>query len=317
MRGQLWQAFRNVFYFMFMKFIKLFFIIIFFISEVYAQRYDNFLNSVQENLPVNTDFLKWVLKNHGTKLATPSKLEQWGLINSENAAAFFQIFNALVVKPENLIRDEKSNKRRLKNWDELRKTNPDNWTIRMGTIFHELAHAEYDWLPNSENEVDKELFHFLENDFKNYLELHHPNYNYFDRNSAPSEMYAYFHGEFLYMLLYLVDDLFVENGYFKFLKKCKNDKKLEKILANISQPSKKLFFTLGQDENFTQGPLPSIYVKGKEVIVDSTQQEMIRLRELLWKQFTEHAVPVRSKFEVVRWMNTKPNLLKLISSCRN
>lgn len=312
---QVWQAFRNAFYFM--KFIKLFFIMTFFISGVYAQKYDDFLNAVQENLPINTDFLKWVLKNHGTKLAAPSLLEQWGLINSENAAAFFPIFNALVVKPENLTLDGNTNRRRLKNWDELRKTNQNDWEIKMGTIFHELSHAEYDWLPSSKSEVDKELVHFLENDFKNYLKTHHPNYNYFDRNSAPSEMYAYFHGEFLYMLLYLVDDLFIENGYFKVLKKCKNDKKLEKILAQINQPSKKLFFTLGQDEDFTQISLPSIYVKGKEVIVDSTRQEMIRLRELLWKQFTEHAAPVRSKYEVVKWMNSNPNLLNLISSCRN
>lgn len=61
---QLWQAFRNDFYFM--KFIKLFFIMTFFISGVYAQRYDDFLNSVQENLPINIDFLKMVLKNHRT-----------------------------------------------------------------------------------------------------------------------------------------------------------------------------------------------------------------------------------------------------------
>ena len=162
--------------------------------------FKTFLNSIDQRLPLNTVFMQHVLLENKTKLALPSLLEKWGVINQDAAATYNGILNTVVLKEEHTTNEghagEKARKR-IKTLSELELAEPTIWSVQAATIFHELSHAEFSWLPKSKDIADKVLLNILENDFDQYLKTTYPKLSVFDRRIARSEMFAYFRGDFL------------------------------------------------------------------------------------------------------------------------
>ncbi len=284
-----------------------------------AERFDEFLKSMDTSLPIHTDFMQSVLKSYQTKLARPSLLEKWGVINTDAAATYNGILNTIVLKDEYTIENTSSGggkNRRIKMLTELKAIEPVVWSVRAQTIFHELSHAEFGWLPRSSDLDDKNLLYFFDHDFENYLKLHQTQFNRMDRIIARSEMFAYFRGDILMLLIEAVEAVLVENGYFSSSKQCKNTKFVMATLQALPREQWSDFVLMGRNDDYTNMQLPSIYVKGRDGQVDPKDPLAAALQHVLWAQLSKHFMPARTKSELIQWMNTKPELRQLIGACR-
>ncbi len=287
---------------------------------VKAERFDDFLKSLDTNLPISTGFMQSVLKSYQTKLARPSLLEKWGVINTDAAATYNGILNTIVLKEEYTLESTSpagGKNRRIKTLTELKAIEPVVWSVRAQTIFHELSHAEFGWLPRSQDSDDKSLLHFFNHDFENYLKLHQTQFSRMDRVIARSEMFAYFRGDILMLLIEAVEAVLVENGYFGSSKQCKNTKFVIATLQALPREQWFDFVLMGRNDDYTKMQLPSIYVKGKDGQVDPKDPLAAALQRVLWAQLAKHFMPARTKAELVQWMNTSPELRRLIGSCRS
>ncbi len=299
---------------------RFFFSFMFVSVFVVAQPFDPFLNSLQKKYPLDTQFMQWVLKTHKTKLALPSLLEKWGVINQDAAATYNGILNTVVLKPEYTTADTLENgktKRRVKTVPELQLAEPVIWAVRAGTIFHELSHAEYDWLPKSKEPVDKALLKLLATEFDEYLKQNHRNFSATDRKIARSELFAYFRDETLATIVNSYDEILLQNGYFSSNRTCRNTNAVLNTLAKNPDQDPSQFLLLGNDVDFTQNSLPIVFVKGKDAQISSSHPISSKLKQYLWAQLRLHYAPVRTKAELIKWMNTQPELLKLIAPCRS
>ncbi|OYZ23144.1 MAG: hypothetical protein B7Y39_05685, partial [Bdellovibrio sp. 28-41-41] len=194
---------------------------------------------------------------------------------------------------------------------------PAIWPIQASTIFHELSHAEFSWLPKSKDNADVFLLSVLGNDLGQYLKVNYPKLSVFDRRIARSEMFAYFRGDFLTFLAKAFDEILLENGYYKTSKTCRNSNYFLSQRAKHPELDFHKFVVFGSDVSFKPSSLPLIFVKGKDVEVDSKDALNQKLVDALWSQLTQHFSPAQSKFEMISWMNSRPELLKLIEPCRS
>lgn len=299
---------------------------IFFISIVCArifanaEPFDSFLTSLQKKYPINTEFMQTVLKTHKTKLALPSLLEKWGVINQDAAATYNGILNTVVLKPEYTaveILPNGKTKRRVKTLTELKQSEPAVWAVRAGTVFHELSHAEFDWLPKSKDSVDIILLKLLRTDFEEYLKKNHVGFSSSDRKIARSELFAYFRDEFFANLANKFDDVLLENGYFISNNTCRNTNMLINQLSRHPEMDVYKFVSFGPDIDFTTSSLPVVFVKGKDAEINTADPINEKLKHALWAQLAYHYAPAKSKQELIHWMNSQEALLALIRPCRS
>mgnify|MGYP006077503029 CR=1 FL=1 len=284
-----------------------------------AEPFNSFLNSLDQRLPMNTMFMQHVLLEHKTKLALPSLLEKWGVINQDAAATYNGVLNTVVLKEEHTtdeIRTDGKTRKRIKTINELEFAEPSIWSVQASTIFHELSHAEYAWLPKSKDPVDITLLAMLGTDLDQYLKTNYSKLSVFDRRIARSEMFAYFRGDFLLSLVNAVEEIMMENGYYKTSKTCRVSNFFLTQRGKHPELDYSKFVAFGDDVSLKPASLPFIYVKGKDIEINSKHPLNQKLGNALWNQIIFHFSPAKSKFEVIRWMNSKPEFLKLIESCR-
>lgn len=302
-----------------MRRIMLLLLVLLVMVSARAERFDEFLDSLPSRFPIDTSFMKVVLNAHKTRLARPSILENWGLINSEAAATYNGVLNVITLKDDYIVEytDSSGKKRqRVKTVPELERGEPIVWSLRADTIFHELSHAEYSWLPRSKDLEDIQLIKYLNTEFDNYLKKKQPQYNGAERMIARSEMFAYFRGEYISRMNSAIEEILLENGYFRSSRSCKNTLFFMNQIKSVPRSEWNQFLTFGIDQDYTQTVLPVVFVKGKEAIVDNKDVVSVELKNLLWRQLYKHFSVARSKSEVVRWMNSKPQWRELISPCR-
>lgn len=285
---------------------------------VHAQKFDDFLVSLQEKLPLRTDRMRTIITSYHTRLAHPSWLEQKGLINSEAAASYNGILNSLILKPNmtTSLDGSKNGPQRLKSWQELRKDQPAIWNITMGIIFHELSHAEFSWMQNSTDVEDRALVDLLNGEFREYLREKVPTYTILDRYIAPSELFAYFREEALQIIITSIDDIFISNGYNKFKKNCFIPAAMTQFFDQNREANPLHFRWQGQDQNFENRPLPTIYVLSKEMTIDPKSSFEKKIKTALWSQYKKHFQTATSISQIIKWMNSSPRLLRLIKPCR-
>jgi hypothetical protein len=281
-----------------------------------AEKFDLFLESMSENLPIQTESMKSVLKKQGTRLAHPSKLEKWGVINQGAAATYNSVLNTIVLKPEYTATVDRKKTFRVKTWNEMKQDQPDIWPVRLATIFHELSHAEFSWLPQSKESVDKELLQFLKIELDAYLKIKYPKASSFERKVAQSELFAYYRDSIFTALLESKNEIFLENGYFGSSRGCRKTEYLKKWFLSRPGLDTSSYAVTTQDKDFSKMPLPTIFVKGEAFEIESKDPIYSLLQLRIWGQWQHHFAPAKSKSEMVRWMNTKPELLKLIKACR-
>jgi hypothetical protein len=284
-----------------------------------AQKFDDFLLSLEKSLPIKTQRLRDILTSTNAKLAHPSLLQKWGIINSTASASYNGVLNTIIVDPELTILvnpDDLREGRRAKTWNEMQSDNKLTFYVPVMTLFHELSHAEFDSLKKSSDPEDKIVFELLNYDLKNYLKIHYPEFNFFQRHIAISELYAYYQGDFLYKLLNEIDDILIDNGYNRFKKTCRLFPHLSQILESLPQASRHLYILKRSPFNYIDTPLPIFYVSGRDLEVNSQNPLYEKLQRSLWNHFSRNYSLPQSRSALVNWMSSQPQYLKLIAPCR-
>ncbi len=290
-----------------------------FTLSAHAQKFDDYLLSIEKSLPIHTQKLRQIINSTRTRLAHPSHLQKWGIINSTAVASYNGILNTIIIDPELTIDVNPKNPkegRRAKTWFEMQAEHPLTFSVPLTTLFHELSHAEFEGLKKSSNPIDNSIHQFLNTEFKNYMETHHPHFNFFERHVAVSELYAYYQGDFLFRLMEDIDDILIDNGYNKFKKSCWIYPHLLKSFENRPLEYRNLYVLNRPDFEYINTPLPTLYVFGKDLDVDSKNPIYSQLQKALWVHFSRNFKLPQSKSALVNWINTQPQYLKLIAPCR-
>lgn len=146
-------------------------------------------------------------------LAQPSLLERWGIINSEAAASYNSFLNTIILKPEAVSRDVKG-KLRIATIPELRERNAAA-SVVVSTIFHEIAHGEYDvFVERGATPEDERLYRVLQQEVLPWIQRRHPGLSFFSQRIAVWEIFGYFRGDLIMLLQNDRDDILSANGFY-------------------------------------------------------------------------------------------------------
>lgn len=251
-------------------------------------------------------------------LAKPSLLEQWGWINADAAATYNSWLRTIVLKPES-IRKRATGELRLATIGELRESQETSMGPTVSTIFHELAHAEFDLLVKAgATPADHALRRTLDEEVAPWLAKAHPELSYFSRQIAVSEIFGYFHGDFVQFLLSERDDILLENGFAAGRCFFPSWVKAAALGLSVDDFSKLIAFEADAATSFEEHfQLSYIWIKGKDVdlaAATSAGPFQRRWNQALYHHFRSSYGLPGSKLELVQRMNRQ--LPERFKECR-
>ena len=116
---------------------------------------EQYLNSISSRVGVYAPRLH--LAANKTFIAHPSYLQRWGIVAADAAAAYNDWLNTLILQPEMTIADDAGDLR-IRTLLEIHQASGSASSTAATTIFHELAHAEWDlYVEEGESATDREL----------------------------------------------------------------------------------------------------------------------------------------------------------------
>ncbi|HRK07502.1 MAG TPA: hypothetical protein PLZ57_07005 [Pseudobdellovibrionaceae bacterium] len=127
------------------------------------------------------------------RIAQPSTIQRWGIVGEDAAAHYNDWLNTLIV-PAELTETLSDSSFQLKPWSQLRADLGSVATVRTGTLFHELAHAEWDFLVEEGSSLeDRDLLSV----FASELPKYHGQLGLWSRRLLASELFAYYRGDLI------------------------------------------------------------------------------------------------------------------------
>ncbi|NUM89029.1 MAG: hypothetical protein HUU37_07485 [Bdellovibrionales bacterium] len=250
------------------------------------------------------------------RLALPSRLEEWGAVNQDAAATYNDWINTIVLKPEAMGRDEQG-RFRLPTVQELRERNAGNLIPVLPTIVHEMAHAEFDFfVEEGATPEDAWLFRSMQTEMAEALETFNPSLGRRTLKVALSELFAYFRGDFLTLLLEDWDELIFLNGYSRQQDRCSRLNSLRKEAQGMPLEEFRRVVPAGQklDAPYRErARLSEIWVKGQEVSLKGVTPAMW---DKLWAHLQHFQRPPRNKRELAGRVAQAPWIAQKILRCR-
>ncbi len=261
---------------------------------------EQYLNSISSRVGVFAPRLH--MASARTFIARPSYLQRWGVVASDAAAAYNDWLNTLILQPEMTIADASSGKLRVRTLLEIHQATGSSSSTAASTIFHELSHAEWDlYVEEGESPADKELL-------KEFAELLPAlNAGFFERRILPSEVFAYYRGDLLAMILGDANEIFLATGLEPDTLTCVVRSRPTEIFRNFS-PSAELY----SDRHI----LTTAWVQGAEVsLVSGLDPFGKRLNAALYKHtLATMKIPI-SRAQLLKSFENKPNLKKRVHEC--
>lgn len=189
---------------------------------------------------------------------------------------------------------------------------------KLGTIFHEMGHAEMDvFIENETTERDALVKYHYDNKLKAFYKKYFPKFN---PHTVFHEHFGYYRAELIESLSGEINNLLMYNGYNKFKKSCFLTGPLRKMLAeNVTlEDFQKLIVPQGEDEFFRKKIGPRfIFVRGKDLDLGSVPQTMIReTHDLFWAYHQDfYGFPINRK-DLVNRMNVNSLYKNDLAACR-
>ncbi len=263
---------------------------------------------------VALDWTRFLQTSERVRLALPSHLEDWGVINQEAAASYNGWINTIILKPEAMGRDEQG-RFRLPTVSEVRAKNNGNLIPMLPTIVHEMAHAEFDFFVEEKSTPqDAWLWDSLRNEIAPAIQALNP--HRFSVSVALSELFAYFRGDFLSLLLEDWDEQLFLNGFNRHQNRCVHTVALKKLAAEVSLEEFLTVVPMGGNLDAPyreKARLTDIWVKGKDVSVKGLAPH---LWDKLWAHLQHFQRPPRSKRELAERMAKTPWIASRVADCR-
>lgn len=261
---------------------------------------ERFLNSIQSRVGVEAPRLHKV--GAKTSVALPSYLQQWGITGADAAAAYNDWLNTLVLQPEMTITDGTTGKFRIRTLLEIHQITGSASSTAASTIFHELSHAEWDlFVEEGHSQVDKDLLESMDSLLPSLTA------GFLERRILPSEIFAYYRGDLIGMILSDANEILLASGLEPDSLNCITRRHPADSIRNYS-PSNVPY---AQRHSLTVA-----WVQGNEInLTSGIDPEAKKLNTALFNHAQATMKFPKSRAELLKLLQSKPNLRKKIIEC--
>jgi hypothetical protein len=215
-----------------------------------------FFDSLEDRFLMRTD--------HLIDLSEKIKLKKFGIFGNRNAEATYTPFtNTISLKDEYMVKVGRQY--RIKKYQEFSSTNGYNlFAARATTIFHELAHADFDIF--IEKDKNHPMHKLLMKDLPTWFKRHAGGVN---SKTATHELFGYTAGDFIFMLEGKIQDILIAHGVYHNENKCFPRGALDKIALRLNLTKNDLSFRdIFSSVDFKEMIIPKvIFINGKSVDV--------------------------------------------------
>lgn len=143
-----------------------------------------------------------------TLFAHPALLKKWGLVSATAEASYNGFINTIELKEEATIQD--GERWRLKTLEELEADKGAAWPVVVGTIFHELGHAEFDqYIEEEKSPADRALYTVFRDEIRPWMRRR---LNLFKAGIAQQELFGYYRDAIIEILVSDMGDILLYNG---------------------------------------------------------------------------------------------------------
>jgi hypothetical protein len=258
----------------------------------------NFLWSIEREFFLNSPRLQQVAMK--VRIAQPSALQRWGWVGADAAAHYNDWINTLIV-PSELTETLHDASFALKPWSQLRAELGSVATVRSGTLFHELAHAEWDlYVEQAATAEDRELLGV----FKTQLPSFHAQLGLWTRRLLASELYAYYRGDLLAAIAQDRIEIEMSSGL-DDRGTCRGQRpeaRVRDLYENIS--------------SYLDRAMPQfVYVQGKEVNLEAHPAARQALHRALARHAQLTLAPLRDRQALRARLASDPLLLRRLQAC--
>ena len=218
-----------------------------------VDQFSDFNRSLKNLYLMDVSHLESIADN--VRLATPSLLQEWGVLGNEVEAHYNDYLNLVVIKKEYVTNG------RVKNFQDFRdQKEAYSFSVFASTAFHEMTHADFD-IFIEENDSDFHLF--IDYTLKSWVKK---NFKSFSSKITMHEILGYTASEIIMMLENDLTNTMTTYGYNFHASKCFSENALKNIAKKLNLEKDFKFENKGENSKYYLKSSPwSVYVKGKEV----------------------------------------------------
>jgi len=236
------------------------------------------------------------------RLATPSLLQQWGVLGNEIEASYNAFLNLVVIKKEYVTNG------RVYDFNDFKRMNkPYHFSVFGGTVIHELTHADMDVFIEESN---SSFSYFLRREFRKWFKKNHRRFN---SKISVHETLGYTADGIVEVLDDDISSLLLNLGYDFYRNRCFKKSALLRIFErrNLKEGIK---FSSDDVRPYYDRMFPqSIYVKGK--VIDLTNPKVpTNYKKYIFNYFQKSYDLSRSKSDYAKKLNNS-NYLTIIKKC--
>ncbi|MDP7319627.1 MAG: hypothetical protein QF441_03420 [Bacteriovoracaceae bacterium] len=257
-----------------------------------------FLDSLEQRLVIDSGHLLVNVTDH-------IRAKKAGFLFSRNAeASYHPLFNSISLKKDYLIRER--GLYRIKSYEEFSSGGSYNpFSSLGGTIFHELAHADFDvYLEENKRHY---MYKLLTDELPSWFKTHFPRVN---AKTATHELFGYTAGDFFYRLNDSIETILMNHGLYTHQEKCFSKIALKKIaMKNGISLVNPTFVDILQAKPIATVSVPDyIFINGNEINVKALPQ---KFKESLIRYFVETYGFPKDTQELISKLNSSFYLDKL------
>jgi len=266
-----------------------------------VDQFTGFNFSMKQRYLIDVSHLEAIEDN--VRLATPSLLQQWGVIGA-GAEAHYNEFLNLVVVDKDKVQDGA-----VKNYyDFVREKRGIHFGTFASTMFHELAHADYDvFIEESDSNLKFLLNTMLKNWVKKNIKGH-------SNKIVRHEILGYSAGGVVELLDAEFDRVLFRYGYVFAQDRCMNRPYLEKAAKNLKLERGFQFENHWDEVKYYEKISPgTIWVKGKDVDL-ANLPKVYKIG--IFNYFKETYKLPANRNELVKKLN-QSHFLRKVQNCYN
>lgn len=282
-------------------------------SSVFAGAFDQFLFGLKKDLYFTRSERGAELTHH----VRVTKFGPFGRVMNPDAIATYNDKLNVISLDENLL-EGLGRDRWIKDARAIRGP-AYQFTYHLSTIFHEMGHAELDVFIESGREPEDQM---LKSHYNNVLKsFYKGNFRSFNPHMVFHEHFGYYRSDLIDFFNNEVSDIYMNNGFNKFQRRCFLNNILKaKLAEGISlEDFKKLFVYNPEVQYRTKVGPRYVYVKGKDIDLMSARNAQVimdQTHNLMWAYHQRFYNFPSNQTELVYRMNLENEFKKDFEACR-
>lgn len=280
--------------------------LIFASSYSLAGSYDQYFRGLERDFFLRKIERPYILEQH-VRVAEFKKLDE--ILSPDAAATYNDKLNVIKINKKLIFAGSIKDPMEINN------------SAEVGTIFHEIGHAELDvFIEEEVDQSDISIMSYFNSNLKNFYRSHFPG---FSPLGLLHEHFGYYRGDLIDFFSNEISDLYMNNGFNKFRGTCFLNPLLRKKLSEgISREEFRSIFVISSAPDFYRKKISPdyIYLKGKDVHLKAPgiPQGPVKMIELLfWSYHQDHYGFPINQIDLVKRMNKKHPYKRTLATCRD